>query len=47
MCPRSPRKVPGQMRETKLIFLTSLQSLNLSFLLLFHVISTPILKFPP
>ena len=35
------------MRETKFIILTSLQSFNSSFSLLFHVISTAILKFPP
>ena len=35
------------MRETKFIILTSLQSFNLSFPLLLHVISTAILKFPP
>ena len=35
------------MCETKFIILTSLQSLNLSFPLLFHVISTALLKFPP
>ena len=35
------------MRETKFIILTSIQSFNLSFPLLFHVISTAILKFPP
>ena len=35
------------MRETKFIILTSLQSFNLSFPLLFHVISTAILKFLP
>ena len=35
------------MRETKFIILTSLQSFNLSFTFLFHVISTAILKFPP
>ena len=33
------------MRETKFIILTSLQSFNLSFPLLFHVISTVILTF--
>ena len=35
------------MCETKFIIFTSLQSLNLLFPLLFHVISTAILKFPP
>ena len=35
------------MRETKFITLTSLQSFNLSFPLLFHVISAAILTFPP
>ena len=33
------------MRETKIIILTSFQSFNLSFALLFHVISTAIFKF--
>ena len=35
------------MRETKFIILTSLQPFNLSFSLLFPVISSAILKFPP
>ena len=35
------------MLETKFIFLTSLQSFSSSFPLLFHVISTDILKLPP
>ena len=35
------------MHETKFIILTSVQSFNLSFPLLFYVISTAILKFPP
>ena len=35
------------MRETKFIILTSLQSFNLSFPLLFHVICTDMLTFPP
>ena len=35
------------MRETKFIILTSLQSFDLSFPLLFHVISTAMLKFLP
>ena len=35
------------MSETKFIILTSLQSFNLSFPLIFHVISTAILKFSP
>ena len=48
MCPKLIRKAPGQMHETKFIILTSLQSFNFSiyFPLLFHVISTTILKFP-
>ena len=41
------RKTPGQMRGTKFIILTSLQSSNLSFPLLFHVISIATLKFLP
>ena len=47
MHPQLTKKVPGQMRETKFIILTFFQSFNLSFPLLFHVISTAILKFPP
>ena len=35
------------MRESKFIILTSLQYFTLSFPLLFHVVSTAILKFPP
>ena len=35
------------MRENRFIILTSLLTFNLSFPLLFHVISTAILKFPP
>ena len=53
ICPKLKRKAPGQMWETKFlqmtlfsIILTSLHSLNLSFPLLFYVISTAILKFP-
>ena len=47
ICPKLTRKAPGQTRETKFITLTSLQSFNLSFPLLFHVISAAILTFPP
>ena len=47
ICLKLTRKAPGQMRETKFIILTSLQFFNLSFSLLFHVISAAILKFPP
>ena len=46
ICPKLTKKAPSQMRETKFIILTSLQSFNSSFSLLFHVISTAILKFP-
>ena len=53
ICPKLTRKVPDQMCKTKFlqmcsfsIILTSLHSLNLSFPLLFYVISTAIPKFP-
>ena len=39
------KKSPGQMLETTFIVLHSLESFNLSFLLLFNIISTAILKF--
>ena len=54
ICPKLVRKAADQLCESKFllissfsIILTSLQSLNLSFPLLFCVISTAILKFPP
>ena len=52
--PKKTRKVAHQMCETKFLqmclfftILTSLHSLNLLFPLLFYIISTAILKFPP
>ena len=45
--PKVRKKASGQKGETKFIILTSLQSFNLSFPLLFHVISTAILKLLP
>ena len=54
ICSKLKRKEPDQTCETKFlqvcsfsIILTSLQSLNLLYPLLFYVISTAILKFPP
>ena len=54
ICPKLTRKAADQMCETKFlqmcslfIILASLHSLNLSFPLLFYVISTAIRKFQP
>ena len=54
ICPKLTRKTLGQMCETKFlqmcsfsIILASLHSLNLSFPLLFYVLSTATLRFQP
>ena len=54
ICPTLARKEPQQICETAFLeicsfstILVSLYSLNLSFRLLFYVISTTIFKFPP